>query len=241
MFLFACIVVTNYLHVVPDGGSFVAAKGITTQASGTVILAAAVVVIGCNQPDAPALNPIPGKPPAQTCKPESVWEPDPKLMARLSEPVTFDSYQMTVPKDFVRVEWSSKKPDPINVFSWRGPPGEDFRPPALVVMVDSGKKAVEESKQDLRKALVNYTAGMANTWAGVVIKREQAETGTLGGIEFARLKWSGATREGIRVSGLVYAGVDDARAINIMAVNFGPHSDEANKVMEAAVTTFKRQ
>jgi hypothetical protein len=174
-----------------------------------------------------------------TNQPPSPWQPDPGRADELTQTVTFDKYQMSLPKGYAADP--PKSAGSMKVFSWKGPAPADLPPPVLIATVTADKKLVEEAKKNMRQTLVNYSAGTTTSSGIKIAKRGPTETGSLAGIEFSRFTWSGTTAAGVAVSGLAYGGIDEPNAVILLAINFGPNTAGADRLSEAAIATLRRQ
>jgi hypothetical protein len=199
-----------------------------------------VTATGCGNPASTTVKPNATGPAAPVTKTtQSVWEPDPNRMEQLTQTATFDQYQLSVSKEFAAD--APKTAGAMKIFSWKGQGAADLPPPVLIAVIASDKKMVDEAKKNMRQALTNFSAGMTNPSGVKITKREETETGSLAGIGFSRFKWSGATTAGLPVSGLAYGGVEEPNAVMVLAINFGPNADAANKLIESAIATLKRK
>jgi len=202
------------------------------------MFAAAVAITGCtksgNKPGVPAAGP------AAATTPRSVWEPDPARAGELTQMVTFDRYQMSLPKDFAAEKLTGVPPKDIQVFVWKAPAAGDRPPLVLISTIMAGKAAVAEAKKNMRQALVNWSAGMANSSGIKIAKRGATETGTISGLAFSRFKWTGTTADGGPANGMAYGTVDDAQALLLMPISFQQNPETDMRLMEAVLATLHK-
>jgi hypothetical protein len=171
---------------------------------------------------------------------ESVWTPDPRLVSQLKQTGEVGDYRLSLPPEFTAVEVPRRLPGNMKMATWKGKARAGEALASLSVALVSDERAANEAR-NMRQFLVNYSAGVTETVGIKISRREVTETGELGGIGFSRFRWSGTTPDGTAVRGLVYGAIDKGQVIAIIAMNFGASAETENKLMEAAIATFKRR
>lgn len=204
----------------------------------------AVLLVGCGKPDSPAPVPVQQNASQPPVKPPSayIWEPNPTWLPQMTQTGDLGKYQVSLMKDFTPMEVPPKLPDNIKIYIWKGVPEEGQAPPLVTFTVFSDNKQIlNEAKQGMRKMLVNVTAGMTDT-AGIMGARPGGlETGSIGGIDFSRAKWSGQTKDNVKVEGISYAAIDGSNVITIIAMSNGKDAEKSNRVLETTIATLKRK
>lgn len=205
---------------------------------------AALPLVGCSKsasPPAasnqPKVSPPPVKPPS-----DYIWEPNPTWLPQMTQIGDLGKYQVSLMKDFVPVDSKRQLPDNTKIYSWKGvAEGGQLQPIVTFTIWKDDKKILAEAKEDMRKMLVNFTKGTANTAGFRVASVGGLDKGTLGGIDFGRSKWLGITRDNVTVDGITYGAVDGSTVIAIIAISFGNGAEKSSRLLETTIATFKRK
>jgi len=171
---------------------------------------------------------------------ESAWTPDPQLVDQLKQAVEAGDFRLSLPLKFTAIDVPRGLPAGMKMSAWKGEGKAGEAPPTLSVSAFSDGKVVKEAA-NMRQFLVNYSAGVTESTGIKISRREATESGQLGGIGFSRFKWSGTAANGTDARGVVYGAIDNGRVIAIIAMCFGTSAETQNKLMEAAIATFKRR
>lgn len=204
----------------------------------------AALLVGCGKSDSPASVPVQQKASQPPVKPPSayIWEPNPTWLPQMTQTGDMGRYQVSLMSNFTPVEIKRKLPDTMKIYSWRGTGDEGQLFPVLTFTIWSDdKQMLAEAKKNLRKMLVNYTAGTTNSAGIMGAALGGLDTGSLGGIDFSRSKWSGQTKDRVQVDGITYGAIDGSNVIAIIAMSFGKDADNSNHLLESTIATLKRK
>jgi hypothetical protein len=162
------------------------------------------------------------------------------VAGQLTQPVSFGTYQISLPREFTFLPPKGQTPADLKMFAWQGPAAPGEPPPLLFVGILSDKKILEDAKKNMRQVLVNYSAGLTDSIGAHIAGRGATETGSLDGIGWTRFQWSGATTSQVPAAGFAYGAIDDASVIAIIPINFGADAGARSMLMESIIATFKK-
>jgi hypothetical protein len=170
---------------------------------------------------------------------------------RFPELIEFDNYTMRVPSDFKPAEIKQTLGDSVKIFAWKGEAPEGEQPNVLTVAIRSDEKAVAAAKQDMRKDLVDYSAGMCNSMNVAVARRDPTETGAVNGLEFSRYKWFGRPKNNAKLTGgfkddsiaygITYGFIDGSKVMLINLAYFGAAAKEKIDWAATMVATLEKK
>lgn len=179
---------------------------------------------------------------SNSAKPDgSAWTPDPKLVDQLKRTGEIGAYGLSLPHEFTALEVPRGLPGNMKMASWKGPARPDAAPGSLIVALLPDDKAVAEASKNMRQFLVNFSAGVTDSGGTKIVTRGPTESGTLGGIGFSRFGWSGSGPGGSAAQGFAYGAIDNGQVIAFVVQNFGASAATENKLLEAALATFKKR
>jgi hypothetical protein len=201
------------------------------------------LLVGCSKSDRPAVMPAeqpvnqpPVKPPIQ------IWEPDPTWLPQLIQTGDMGKYQVSLMKGFTPIEVPPNLPANMKLYIWQGVAEEGRASPVVTFTIyDDNKQMLKEAKQGMRKMLAAITSGTTAV-AGITGARpRELETGSIGGLEFSRAKWSGQTKNGLKVEGISYAAIDDPNVLTIIATSSGKDAEQSSRMLESIIATLKKK
>lgn len=172
--------------------------------------------------------------PAPTTPNLPVWTADSQLLSQLQTPSSHDGYSMQIPADF-----GKEKQIRSNVYQpdgFAGKPREDGTRASIVVTIQklqdfetrgtTSAGLVREAIDSIRSRRTNFVAS-------------DPEIGTIDGIEFAKINWSGTEpKMNIAAKGTMYCASTDERYITISVQDVADAPDNQLELAEAAVLTF---
>lgn len=203
---------------------------------------ALVLMAGCNKSEDTS-KPLPKQVVGvQPAKPPSayVWEPNPTWLPQLTQTADLGDYRVSLMKDFAPIEIQRKLPANMKVFSWHGVPEDGKLPPVVNFTIWKDDKMLAEAK-NMRKMLINFTAGTTDSAGITTTKPGALEKGTIGGIEFSQAKWIGQTSDRVEVKGMTYGAIDGPNVIAIIAMSFGKDAEQANHLLASMIATLKKK
>jgi hypothetical protein len=167
-------------------------------------------------------------------KPFPTWAPDQALLGQLAPEIARPGFRLRPPKGYLFQEQAAGT---TARYAWVGSARPDGTRPILTLLVATpppGEMTRYTAPQVLDKFL-----------AGVQSRREQwrrgaTERGRVGGLEFARARWSGVepnTRRAMR--GFIYAAVRGRQVIQIASQDVAPAAAMSLKLAEASALTFR--
>jgi hypothetical protein len=205
-----------------------------------LVLAISLPGLGCSK-DKKSNNHVGAAQPS-VAKQRSAWKPDPAWAAELTETLSFDKYQLSAPKYLKADPAATKSAGPMNVFTWKIDSGSDLPRALLVATTTQDPKMVGEAKANIKRAMVNFTAGMIQPLGFGARRTADLETGSLAGMSFSRYPWEGTNRKTRTIGqGLTYGGVDGDRSILFVALCNGPNPAGDVEMTEAVLATLRKQ
>ncbi len=164
------------------------------------------------------------------------WRPSPDLLPRLAEADQVGAYQLRPPIGYAPQE--SEGPSGSRSRAWVGAKRTDgTRPYVMVTIAVPPAEAAAPTLEELLGRMLTPIRQRRRAWT-----ESRPETGTLGGIAFARAYWQGTdVKTRLRMHGFNYVALDGPTIINISSQDVAPHIREALALAEAAVLTFGRR
>ena len=162
------------------------------------------------------------------------WTPSPAMLPKLATYQKVEGYSIRPPKGYtgqqqnqgpaVGQAWVSQ-PRPDGVRSW--------------IMVVVGKKPPTGKMPDLKVVARTFAAATKNLrtdW-----KMTEPELGKLGGIAFARIRWTGTEpNTKMKMRGFIFAAIDGDKVIQISSQDVEPGAEKPLALAEASALTFKK-
>jgi hypothetical protein len=168
-----------------------------------------------------------------------VWKPDAKLLEELAPGTTVEDYQVRPPKEYSINPPGETAPGQVKAFYWVGKPREDKTAPFFLIgLVPSPAAEVRERtlEKELDELLEGFKRRLGN-WT-----QTAPERGQVNGLTFVRTHWSAIDREKQgRMHGFMYLAKDGSTVIHISTKDVEPHHEQALKLAETAVLTFKKK
>jgi hypothetical protein len=167
-------------------------------------------------------------------KPFPMWAPDRALLGQLGPEITRPGFRLRPPKGYLLQEQSAGT---TARYAWVGAARPDGTSPTLTLLVATPPPG-ETRRYTAPQALDKFLAGVQSrrdAW-----HRSATERGRVGGLEFARARWSGVepnTRRAMR--GFIYAAVRGRQVVQIASQDVAPAAAASLKLAEAAALTFR--
>jgi hypothetical protein len=170
---------------------------------------------------------------------ESPWKPRAAHVPQLRQEARLGEYRWQVPQGFVAKP--IHQPPGRQISMWLRSDA-DGNPVALcLATILSHPKDIEEATSRPRQAMVNATAGMAESMKMTLTQRHGTETGVIDGLEFARMRWAGRLPTGEAMHGYTYLAATPKHAIMIILVSTGEEAEKLLALLESSVATFRKQ
>lgn len=170
----------------------------------------------------------------------SIWKPDSTILKQLTQKVTLGDYQFYLPANYSGGE-SKGLPPNLKSGGWKGVAKEGEQPGIVMFTISSNAVMEKEAKNNMRQALVNFSAGTLESMGVNITTRGKTETGTLTGIPFSRFAFTASTKNQLAVKGIVYGGIDNGKFVSFIVMGFEPIADTQNRWHESVVATLKRR
>lgn len=208
-----------------------------------VLLGALSFVTGCGKSDDESDKSLPKTGSVPVIKHAFTdWEPNPEWRPLMTQTVDAGPYQFSLTNEFQPVEPSRKVPESMKLFVWKGHSKDGSPPPVLTVAVWlRDPRLLGEATKDLRRLLMDFTAGNTDSMGINRSGFPALQTGPIGGIEFSRARWIGMNKDRVKVAGATYGAVDGTNLIAIIALGFGPDADASLKMLESFITSLKKK
>lgn len=166
---------------------------------------------------------------------QTAWPADPAFVKMLAPRVTVAEYSFQPPKGYQKIERPG--PDGSLAFAWAGPVRPDGSRSMMMLITlttPHGEKAL--SAEGVAGKMVQGVQRRRTDW-----HQRKTETGSLGGLKFARIAWTGTEPPlGMHVQGVHYAAKDGVKYVVLWTQDFQPEGAASLKLCEAAIRTFKK-
>lgn len=180
---------------------------------------------------------VPGEGNAQDKAQISQWKSDKVFEKQFASAIKIEGYNVHPPKTYQegQVDIPGGK-----VISWTGAARKDGTLPAMFLDFLPVVPEKEVKEHDLKWAATQILAGMNSqrkNW-----KPEKAETGSINGLTFVRIRWSGFDETWNRkIQGVIYVMLDGNKPIALNGQDVFPESKKTLPIIEASILTFKKQ
>lgn len=172
---------------------------------------------------------------------QPVWTPDPSLVSELKQKGEVGDYQMSLPQKFTELPILITVPAHIKMASWATTAAGGEPTATLSVNILSDAPTLTAAGKNMRQMLVNFSAGFTDAIGIKIASRGPSETGQVNGLKFTRFAFKAMGSNQTDVRGIVYGAIDDGRVVTIMVMGFGSTEEAEIKLLESAVTTFKKR
>ena len=177
----------------------------------------------------------------QATKAPPEWKPEPAVLKKLETTWILDAYTLQPPKNYTR-ERPKETPPGLVAVGWSGEPRKDGSKASIRAMVVQLPPSEEASTG-------KYTLEqLAETLLGTIkrnrsdFQEEKAETGTISGLTFLRVRWEGVeTKSNRKMQGFVYVARDGLKIIQLLSQDYTPEATESLPLTEASILTFKKK
>jgi hypothetical protein len=170
--------------------------------------------------------------------PLPVWQPDARLLDELGPMATVEEYQVRPPKAYAFNPPPPNSSARIKAFYWAGKLREDETAPHLLIRLASsppGEAKDSTLEQHFEEMLEGFKRRRTN-WT-----QTSPELGQINGLTFMRTHWSGNDADKQwKMHGFMYAGKDGSAFILLSSQDVEPNHEQALKVAETSVLTFKK-
>jgi hypothetical protein len=192
----------------------------------------------------PAHEPAPQKEANRTLKPSMpepqlpAWKPDSLMLAKLASELDVDNYRVQPPKGYFPVQPVGFVPPPeARAFFWASENRENGTAGSFMIMLMALPPGEElPSLEYAHEQMMEGIKRRRESWQAF-----RAEDGILGGIHFRRSRWSGLDANLGPMHGFSYTAFDGRTLIQISSQDVDDYQEEALKIAEAAVLTFRRR
>jgi hypothetical protein len=193
-----------------------------------LVLGLVVVVIGCKQKATPTSE-------AETPLPD--WKPDSALLDKLAEETELEGYLVRPPKGYAKTTPPGGPPG-AKFTAWSGVARPDGTSPMFMIMVGSPPpKERLPSLNGFLTLMIDPVKQRHQNWS-----QTASERGTLNGLTFLRTRWSGTEPgKGWKMHGIMYVAIDGRNFIQLASQDLEPHHEQALKLGETAVQTFRKK
>jgi hypothetical protein len=179
---------------------------------------------------------------AQRTKPTDSWKPDAALLKQLEAPIKVGDYSIRIPKGYEKQQPNTPTPEGVSVWGWTGAPRRDGTKPSITMMIMTPPPAQREQikAMTLEQVAGRFIEGQKRqrtNW-----KIEASEKGTVNGLSFVRMRWSGVNpAQNMEMRGVLYVARDGNTLIQMASQDPTAHSKQTLALAEAAVLTFKQK
>jgi hypothetical protein len=167
-------------------------------------------------------------------KPLPTWAPDRALLGQLAPEITRPGFRLRPPKGYLVQEQAAGT---TARYAWVGPARPDGTRPTLMLLVATPPPG-ETTRYTAPQALDKFLAGVRSRreqW-----RRSSTERGRVGGLEFARARWSGVEPNTHRaMRGFIYAAVMGRQIVQIASQDVAPAAGTSLKLAKASALTFR--
>jgi hypothetical protein len=168
-----------------------------------------------------------------------VWQPDAKLLDELGPMTTIDEYQVRPPKEYTFNPPPPNSSANLRAFYWAGKTREDKTGPHLLIRVASSPRG-EAKERTLERHFDEMLEGFKRrrtNWT-----QTSPEHGQINGMAFIRAYWAGTdVDKQWKMHGFIYAGEGASVSILLSSQDVEPNHEQALKVAEASVLTFRKK
>jgi hypothetical protein len=162
------------------------------------------------------------------------WKADAGMVAKLAAPATVMGYRIRPPKGYQ--QFQQPGPEGSTAFAWVGPVREDGTRSMMMLVVAPIAKGERPPVNEAVKAMVDSIKKSRTHF-----HQEPTENGTLDGVAFARIRWSGTkTGMGMNVEGVNYAAIDGDRVVYLWTQDVVPSCAASLKLTQASLLTFAK-
>jgi hypothetical protein len=163
---------------------------------------------------------------------KATWKSDPKQAANLADFANAASYQIRPPKGYQSM--NRKGPSGEMAYAWAGVTRQDGTRAMLMVAIAPMKKGDKTSLDDLVAGAVG-SVGKARTG----FHKDKPEYGTMAGLKFVRVGWSGKMGS-FTTKGFHYVAKDGKQVVILWSQDVVPGGESALKLAEASIRTFRK-
>ena len=176
---------------------------------------------------------------ASSSAPPAVWQPDAKLLDELGPMATIDEYRVRPPKEYTFNPPPPNSSANLKAFYWAGKTREDKTAPHLLIRVASPPPA-EAKDGTLERHFEEMLEGFKRRRTNWM--QTSPERGQINGMTFMRAYWSGIDADKQwKMHGFIYASKDGSVFILLSSQDVEPNHEQALKVAEASVLTFRKK
>jgi hypothetical protein len=166
------------------------------------------------------------------------WQPAAALLDELAPAADVADYQVRPPKGFAKSADPDKPPKGIKAMPfWFGAARADEPAPQLMVLVSAVPAEMAPPLEEALSGQLALPKQQLERWS-----QTEPERGKVNGLDFLRARWSGTDpKTKAKTSGFTYVAQDGENSVTLSGQATGPDQENALKLAEAAVLTFKKK
>jgi hypothetical protein len=188
-----------------------------------------LALAGCGRKAEPGPRPDPQE--------DAGWQPDATLLDELAPAEDVAGYQIRPPKGFAKSGPDKPIAGVKAIPFWFGTARADEPAPQLKVQVSTVPAEMAPPLEEALSGQLSLPKQQLERWSQL-----EPERGKVNGLDFLRVRWSGTDpRTKAKTSGFTYVAQDGENSVTLSGQATGPEQENALKLAEAAVLTFKKK
>lgn len=166
------------------------------------------------------------------------WSPSQKLLTKLGALVSVEGFLLQPPDNYTLVVPDSGVPEGVSSYVWVGPGRKDETHPILMLnlLVPPAGDAQKVTLAQVATTLLAEIKSARRDWT-----QTPAEAGTVQGLKFVRIGWTGVDRkEKRKMQGWLMVAREGDTFIEFASQDVVPYAEQTLALAEASARTFKR-
>lgn len=156
------------------------------------------------------------------------------MVKRLAPSVKVGGYKIRPPKGYQAR--SQAGPGGSVAYAWTGAPRPDGTSPMLMLAIAPIPSGTTSTVQQVAEQFIGAVQRRRTNF-----HQGRPQTGTIGGLKFVRIAWTGTASEISRkMEGIQYVAIDNGHVVEIWSQDVLPASRQALKLSEAAILSFRK-